>query len=520
VTNQSSEHAAHKHPVDPLTTEQVLIEEAHAIGTANGQPLPSRLREARGMHGSNEEKLGVTGDAGDAYKCRDAAAEQHNLYQALNDLDRAALCLSGGGIRSAAFSLGVIQALATHPRPSSPHAMFAAEAAPDGTAVEFRPQCGIENAPYNVVTKPDKSLLAQLPYLSTVSGGGYIGSWLSAWRSRVGLAAVWANLVGRPCGPDVEPHTMAWLRAYSNYLTPKLGALSGDTWAGVAIALRNLLLNWIVIIPAICVVILLLKMIATVSIGVAVLPPHEWAVMLLAVAGIVLLLAAFGFTNRNRPSLRGDDMRDKLGRPLGVDQTTFLRWDVLPATLGAGMLIQLGASNSGLWVADRVGNWNFLITMLAGAIVYALGWLVACPNRRDCKDFWVWTASGLIFGALIAVGVFVYHQAPYDDSLLFNDLLLPVMFGVPWVLLSQMTAEMIYVGLSSYQRHADRGGEASRWTATPSHAAHEVGTHDDSESDREWLGRAAGWYLCHGAGLVGADVPDLRRLTHGRRFRS
>ena len=39
------------------------------------------------------------------------------FYRELNGLNSAALCLSGGGIRSAAFALGVIQALATHPRP-------------------------------------------------------------------------------------------------------------------------------------------------------------------------------------------------------------------------------------------------------------------------------------------------------------------------------------------------------------------------------------------------------------------
>ena len=51
---------------------------------------------------------------------------------------QAALCLSGGGIRSAAFSLGVLQALAR------------------------------------------KGLLSRFHYLSTVSGGGYAGAWLSA----------------------------------------------------------------------------------------------------------------------------------------------------------------------------------------------------------------------------------------------------------------------------------------------------------------------------------------------------
>jgi Patatin-like phospholipase len=53
--------------------------------------------------------------------------------------EQAALCLSGGGIRSAAFSLGVIQVLAY------------------------------------------RGLLTQFQYLSTVSGGGYIGGWLSRW---------------------------------------------------------------------------------------------------------------------------------------------------------------------------------------------------------------------------------------------------------------------------------------------------------------------------------------------------
>ena len=49
-----------------------------------------------------------------------------------------ALCMSGGGIRSAAFGLGIIQGLAK------------------------------------------LGLLGRFDYLSTVSGGGYIGGWLSA----------------------------------------------------------------------------------------------------------------------------------------------------------------------------------------------------------------------------------------------------------------------------------------------------------------------------------------------------
>src|SRR5215470_8938349 len=72
------------------------------------------------------------------------------------------LALSGGGIRSATFSLGVLQALA-------------------------------------VACK-----LASFDYLSTVSGGGYIGSWLSAWIRRTNLGHVQEQLgrSGTPGGSE------------------------------------------------------------------------------------------------------------------------------------------------------------------------------------------------------------------------------------------------------------------------------------------------------------------------------
>ena len=71
------------------------------------------------------------------------------LYRALHARHSTALCLSGGGIRSASFALGVIEALAVHPRPEAD-----------------------KQTPSEAT-----SLLRQFDYLSTVSGGGYIGSW-------------------------------------------------------------------------------------------------------------------------------------------------------------------------------------------------------------------------------------------------------------------------------------------------------------------------------------------------------
>src|SRR6185369_12977403 len=120
-----------------------------------------------------------------------------------------ALCLSGGGIRSATFALGVIQGLA------------------------------------------ERGVLNGFDYLSTVSGGGYIGGWLSAWKQRVsGLDHVIPQL--RRDGPTIaegSPDPIQHLRAYNNYLSPKLGLFSADTWTLVATVGRNMLLNWLVFVP-------------------------------------------------------------------------------------------------------------------------------------------------------------------------------------------------------------------------------------------------------------------------------
>src|SRR5205823_5544375 len=43
------------------------------------------------------------------------------------------------------------------------------------------------------------------------------------------------------------------LRRYSNYLAPRLGLLSGDSIALAGTYVRNLLLNWLILIPALSV---------------------------------------------------------------------------------------------------------------------------------------------------------------------------------------------------------------------------------------------------------------------------
>jgi hypothetical protein len=101
------------------------------------------------------------------------------------------LAFSGGGIRSATFNLGVLQGLQS------------------------------------------LDLLRQVDLLSTVSGGGFIGSWLigNVCRTRHWLVShiKWDE-------------SIAHLRRYSNYLSPRMGVLSTDTWTMWASWSRNALL--------------------------------------------------------------------------------------------------------------------------------------------------------------------------------------------------------------------------------------------------------------------------------------
>jgi hypothetical protein len=122
------------------------------------------------------------------------------------------LAFSGGGIRSATFNLGILQALAC------------------------------------------SRLLGAFDYLSTVSGGGYIGGWLMAWmhHQKIGIHEVEKKLSAAPEAPNdsADPPEVHFLRDYSNYLTPRKGLLGGDFWAFAASYLRNTLLNQIILVLA------------------------------------------------------------------------------------------------------------------------------------------------------------------------------------------------------------------------------------------------------------------------------
>jgi predicted acylesterase/phospholipase RssA len=129
------------------------------------------------------------------------------------------LAFSGGGIRSATFNLGVLQALA------------------------------------------EARLLRSFDYVSTVSGGGYIGSWLMAWmyHQQIGVKEIEDRLSSRKYSPTnaADPAELHFLRNYSNYLTPRKGLLGADFWAFAATYVRNTVLNQIILILLLLAVLLL-----------------------------------------------------------------------------------------------------------------------------------------------------------------------------------------------------------------------------------------------------------------------
>jgi hypothetical protein len=192
-------------------------------------PADDRANDRRMKQGeickTRSQQPGIVPEA-EADRLRTLWEEVHNL----SGDGRTALCLSGGGVRSAAFNLGVLQGLAR------------------------------------------LELLNRFHYLSTVSGGGYIGCWLSAWRHRCekGISDIsgglsWPDRIGDAEVAPRVPDAISNLRRDTSYLTPVRGILSPDTWATITIVGRNLILNHIVIVPLAAALLLIAKLFGAAS---------------------------------------------------------------------------------------------------------------------------------------------------------------------------------------------------------------------------------------------------------------
>jgi hypothetical protein len=406
------------------------------------------------------------------------------FYRAALAQNRTALCLSGGGIRSACFALGVLQGLAR------------------------------------------LGLLGRFDYLSTVSGGGYVGAWLTAWRQHRGDdTAVFAALAGRQEHADrhgepfAEPPELQGLRRNSNFLTPKLGATSGDSWTVAALCLRNLVLNWTIFGPLMLALVLVPQG-AALFLGWA----SDWgeaAHVAVAAIGVAALFLALLVTAANRPLNRapGAASSGRLPPPFGraaFGRRTYVLWVLLPTYLAATLLAVFAVSPPG--TQTEVPAWLYRNAAILGFGVYAAAWLIPALRRRPrglrlgdlfahatgslspAVVFVCWMISGLVASLMAAFGLLLYrHYGLHNWAWLANwqwETL--ASFGVAWLMACLLVADLLFTGLTSYAKRSDL--------------------------DREWSGRSSGalmlaglaWpafsaVVLFGPAVVGIGRPDIDR---------
>jgi hypothetical protein len=226
------------------------------------------------------------------------------------------LSFSGGGIRSATFNLGILQGLA------------------------------------------DFDLLRRIDYLSTVSGGGYIGGWLAGCTKHEadGIRDVqrWLSSTRSPDPEAPGRRPLRFLREYSNYLTPTTGFLSADTWTMVAIWFRNTLLNQLVLVLFLGALLLLPVVMGSIAFVV----DRSWATRNVAIViAAILMLGAAVYTGMNIRTFDETWLRKLKGASPKGPATSHMPWWTAqgPIQLGIAIPILLGSFLL-LWPFVHAGN--------------------------------------------------------------------------------------------------------------------------------------------------------------------
>ena len=292
------------------------------------------------------------------------------------------LSFSGGGIRSATFNLGILQGLAHY------------------------------------------KLLPRFDYLSTVSGGGYIGSWLTTWTKRLGLKAVTDNL-GRLTedAMEHEPDEIQYLRKYSNYLTPRLGLLNADSLTTAAIYTRNLLLNLTILVAALGAMMLLPRILNIVDSA----AESFSFIGVMTFSGLLALVAVY-FIHMN---LARFDETDKWYLKQGAIQITI----VLPVLISAWLIALSLYPKIDIW---KDWKWVPMVT-LGVAAINAVVWII---RRTSLKFFW-YRLVFVVISAMAACSLVWVIALPYSS--LDGDA--RTVLGVPLLLAIMSLGAILYIGL-------------------------------------------------------------------------
>jgi hypothetical protein len=266
------------------------------------------------------------------------------------------IALSGGGIRSATFNLGLLQGLESY------------------------------------------GLLRCFDYISTVSGGGYIGSFWTAWRKRHGGANRFPSVDTTRSHAHVaslsEPAPIRRLREYGNFLNPRLGILSFDTGRIVAALFASM-------VPTIMAAgaLIALATYAWLGIASALLGPSDWR---LSVAAMVLLTLAFlalsevAWQRKERSSdLRAYTLASTVAAAVAAALWMIVSWFSAPLSGNRLLLLWTDAGTLRLLLA---GPAAWFVAAVALVFVRFIAAAIAGRNLRSTIDR---VLSRLLFAATI-----------------------------------------------------------------------------------------------------------------------
>jgi hypothetical protein len=372
------------------------------------------------------------------------------------------LALSGGGIRSATFALGILQGMA------------------------------------------DRNILPYIDILSTVSGGGYIGSWMISWIKRRGsVNSVQESMRGNatslrlgddcadrntPRSSNVEVKPFGWitrnsdphadhvrpirlLRQYSRYLAPQAGLFSADTWTIAATWVRNSILNFTVLISLFGAVLLLPRMVIFLMLHLRLFAENSFVrasgglvgfLLLVLIGGLPLLwacyligadnLKTFGPYRRDSKAPRGYDDSQVVSRILlliviGAFLETTILWysgsaevEQRDAVAAFALVIMLGiallailrnehAERSNEWLPriDRILGpqvWRiaFLGSILTGACLFCgLYSLLHIFGDNTERGLWISASAGLalmltVIGSVLLMFIGLFGKDLSDEQ--------------------------------------------------------------------------------------------------------
>ena len=400
--NQGSDHGEGQQPADfqtVLRAELQAIECSRALRHPEGNCQPE---------GGTEQ------------------SHEPDVIEAAHRARLVGLALSGGGIRSATFNLGVLQAFA------------------------------------------ELKLLHLFDYLSTVSGGGYIGSWLAArirdssggpanrhvpgvttkheipptplskgeqggfhtkpaenstaqqdgstrtGETPAGIFSVESELAAQPCehGPAVEPQTVRFLRRYSNYLTPRIGLFGADTGTIVSTYTRNLILNLVILIGVLAAILILPRLLVWVS------AVYHGAARAALLPALMFLVLGCLFIGKNVSALaRRRDYQTTKAYAVYSSQMGIQLLIVLPLFLAAWFSI--------CWLQFENGieqSWWLYWALFAGCaycVIWIIIWLVGfgIPKGLDWATLLLSAfGAGAVAGILILQLVRIVLVVPVEKS--------------------------------------------------------------------------------------------------------